>query len=106
MVSGCGRRRGCRLFVCSIERERFSVRRPREELIVPTLKERVLLAVHENPGLTDRELAADLRGPLAPPQSVNQTARALVAQGRLSRTRRKDGKLGNFLPDDAPGADP
>ncbi len=71
-----------------IQRGRFCARRPCRELAMPTLKERVLLAVNESPGLTDRELTDALLGPLVPPQSVNQVARALSAQGRVKRTRR------------------
>lgn len=60
------------------------------------LKERILSAVDEEPGLTDRQLADALLGQSAPQQAVNQAARALVDAGTLTRSKRPDGRVGNF----------
>jgi len=69
-----------------------------------TLRDRILAATAEAPGLTDRELADRLLGPSSAPQGVNQAARALAAGGALSRFPRADGKIGNFLPGVQPQA--
>ena len=63
---------------------------------MPSLKERVLALVNETPGFTDRQLTDRLMGSAALQQPVNQAARALVADGFVSRRRRAEGKLGNF----------
>jgi hypothetical protein len=63
---------------------------------VVTLKERILAATTQNPGMTDRELTDALLGTSAPQQSVNQTARDLATAGMLERVTRPDGKIGNF----------
>lgn len=62
-----------------------------------TLKERILAAATQNPGMTDRELTDALLSTSAPQQSVNQTARALATAGMLERIARPDGKIGNFV---------
>lgn len=63
---------------------------------MPSLPESILSAVLQTPGLTDREIANRLQGPKAPQQPINQAARALEAKGRLVRSRRPDGLLGNY----------
>lgn len=60
------------------------------------LKERIRSTVDTRPGLTDRELTDVLLGPSAGQQAVNQAARALAASGLLVRSRRPDGRIGNF----------
>lgn len=61
-----------------------------------TLKERILVAVTQTPGMTDRELADQLLGVGSPQQSVNQAARLLESAGAVLRVTRPDGKIGNF----------
>jgi DNA-binding MarR family transcriptional regulator len=62
-----------------------------------TLRERILATLAASPGLTDREITNALHGLNAPQQSINQAARALEAQRLISRRRRHDGLIGNFL---------
>jgi hypothetical protein len=64
-----------------------------------TLKEQVLNALFETPGLTDRELTDRLLGTDAGQQAINQTARSMAATGRILRRQRTDGKIGNYLND-------
>ena len=72
-----------------------------------TLRERFATAVTESAGLTDRELTDRLLGASVGQQAVNQVARALAVQGRITRSPRADGKIGNYsagapAPDNAP----
>ncbi len=67
-----------------------------------TLAERVLDALQESPGLSDRELTDRLAGKSAGQQAVNQVARALAARDRLNRRRRPDGRIGNYPSDFSP----
>ncbi len=67
-----------------------------------TLAERVLDALQESLGLSDRELTDRLAGKSAGQQAVNQVARALAARGRLNRRRRPDGRIGNYPSDFSP----
>ncbi len=55
-----------------------------------------MLLVGKTPGLTDRQITAQLLGASAPQQSVNIAARGLASKGRLVRRRRDDGVIGNF----------
>jgi hypothetical protein len=64
------------------------------------LRERIVDAVQANAGLTDRQLTDAVVGPAAPPQAVNQAARALANAGVIVRERRPDGRIGNY-PGDA-----
>jgi len=66
------------------------------------LKERIRTAVDASPGLSDRELTDALMGRLAGQQAVNHAARALAASGVLVRSKRPDGKIGNFATGFAP----
>jgi len=63
---------------------------------MPTLKERIVRALRDRPGLTDRELTDLVIGPGQPQQPVNEAARDLERLGYLSRRRRPDGLIGNF----------
>ena len=62
-----------------------------------TLKEKILLALAETPGLTDTDLERKLG---ARHQSVNQACRQLALQGKVSRDGRR-GTIKNFLAVDA-----
>lgn len=60
------------------------------------LKDRILLALKRDPGVTDRELTDKIHGRDVGQQAVNQAARALAGAGRLIRRQRPDGKIGNY----------
>ena len=62
-----------------------------------TLARRILALLAESSGLTDREITDALFGHTAGQQPVNSTCRRLQEQGRLARTRRPDGLIGNYL---------
>jgi hypothetical protein len=62
-----------------------------------TLKERILDLLQNGDGLTDREITNRLFAPGALQQPVNQTCRQLLSEGRITRTLREDGKIGNYL---------
>jgi hypothetical protein len=64
---------------------------------MPSLAEKILTLIAQQPGLTDRQIATHLLGASAPQQSVNIAARGLASRGRLARRRRDDGLIGNFL---------
>lgn len=66
---------------------------------MPKLSERILDVIQRSPGLTDREITNQLSGRSAPQQPVNIAARALARKGKLIRTKRADGLVGNFLPE-------
>jgi hypothetical protein len=61
------------------------------------MKQRILKLIAQTPGLTDREITNALEGPGRPQQTVNQTCRDLVRRGNLTRRKRPDGLIGNFL---------
>jgi len=67
---------------------------------VKGLKETVLHHLGRAPGLTDRELTNRIKGPSAPQQPINQLARSLEEKGIVSRRRRADGLIGNYLSTD------
>lgn len=67
-----------------------------------SLPQRILALLSQTPGLTDRQITNRLSGTTAAQQSVNIAARALAKKGRLSRRRREDGLIGNYLPAAAP----
>ncbi len=50
-----------------------------------------------NPGLSDKELASAIKGHNKSPQYINQSCRDLVTRGVLSRKKREDGIIGNWL---------
>jgi hypothetical protein len=62
-----------------------------------TLKQRILELITKQPGLTDREITDVLEGPGRPQQPVNQACRGLERSGNLTRHRRSDGLIGNFV---------
>ncbi len=64
---------------------------------MPSLPQKVLSLVAENPGLTDRQITNRLLGTTAPQQPVNIAARKLTEKGHLIRRRRGDGLIGNYL---------
>ncbi|MEI7901764.1 MAG: MarR family transcriptional regulator [bacterium] len=62
-----------------------------------SLKENVLQQVYNTPGRTDRELTDVIRGRGLPQQPVNQVARQLEKEGRISRLRKRvDNLIGNY----------
>jgi len=73
---------------------------------MPTVKERIVEALRDRPGLTDRELTDLVIGPGQAQQPVNQAARDLERRGYLSRRRRPDGLIGNFLAESAVASPP
>jgi hypothetical protein len=58
--------------------------------------ERLIAAIDQHPGTTDRFLTNILFGPDRHPSQVNQEARLLSERGQIERRRRPDGRLGNF----------
>ena len=53
--------------------------------------------LERKPGLSDREITDEIRGRGAPQQSVNQACNELKSQGIISREKRGDGIIGNYL---------
>ena len=73
---------------------------------MPSLPEEILSFIADSPGLTDREITDELRGPAEPQQPVNQAARRLESKGRLIRRERpEDGLIGNYPADGSGGLD-
>ena len=64
-----------------------------------SLQAQIFELVAAVPGLTDREITNRLRSPADNQQPINQTARALESRGLLTRRRRADGLIGNYLSD-------
>lgn len=62
-----------------------------------SLPQRILELLRQTPGLTDRQLTNQLSGTAAAQQPVNIAARGLAKKGRLTRKRREDGLIGNYL---------
>lgn len=60
------------------------------------LVDEIVMAITENPGLTDRDLTNTLRGSSAGQQPINQAARLLERKGVLVRMRRPDALIGNY----------
>jgi hypothetical protein len=58
--------------------------------------ERLIAAIGEHPGATDRFLTNVLFGSGHYPAQVNQEARLLSQRGQIERRRRPDGRLGSF----------
>ena len=61
------------------------------------LKESIIRLLEKKPGLSDREIANEIRGRGAPPQSVNQACNSLESQSIIFREKREDGIFGNYL---------
>lgn len=62
-----------------------------------TIPDRVIILLRKKPGLYDREITDIILGPNANQQYVNQTCRALEVRGIISRRKRPDGRIGNYL---------
>lgn len=62
-----------------------------------TLKEKILKLLSEEDGLTDREITDKLFGKGMQQQSVNQTCRKLVNEGKLVRKVEMKGRIQNFI---------
>lgn len=62
-----------------------------------SFSDKIISLLNQKPGLTDREITDVLKGGEAHPSQVNSEARLLMQKGFLTRARRHDGKLGNFL---------
>lgn len=69
---------------------------------MPTLKQRILELITRKPGLTDREITNILEGPQKPQQPVNIACRGLEKSAKLTRRKRSDSLIGNFIPDGQP----
>lgn len=67
-----------------------------------TLVDQIMGLLAKQGGLTDREITDSLRGKGAPQQAVNQAARFMESRRLLSRTKRPDGKIGNYLAGKSP----
>lgn len=61
------------------------------------LRESIKRLLEKKPGLSDREITDEIRGRRAPQQNVNQACRSLESQGVISREKREDGIIGNYL---------
>lgn len=59
--------------------------------------DKIISLLNQKPGLTDREITDVLKGSEAHPSQINSEARLLMQKGFLTRAKRHDGKLGNFL---------
>jgi hypothetical protein len=68
-----------------------------KEKIMPTLPNRIISFLRNNPGLTDREITDSLNGHSAGQQPVNQACHKLKQRGILIRRTRQDGLIGNYL---------
>lgn len=66
---------------------------------MPTLSARIIELLQHRSGLSDREITDILVGAGVPQASVNQACRSLAKRGLLSRRKRSDGRLGNYLLD-------
>ncbi len=64
---------------------------------MPTLRQRILELLQRRNGLTDREITDELFTIGAAQQPINQACRALESQKLISRKRRDDGKIGNYI---------
>jgi hypothetical protein len=70
------------------------------------LTQRISTLLIERPGLSDREIADSLFGPGTAQQPVNSACHRLASEGLLSRSRRNDGRIGNYLAANKAAADP
>ncbi len=61
------------------------------------IENNIIRLLEHNPGLSDRELANAIKGHGKSSQYINQKCRALVSRKILSRKKRRDGLLGNWL---------
>ncbi|HWA38120.1 MAG TPA: hypothetical protein VG873_09675 [Burkholderiales bacterium] len=59
-------------------------------------QEKLLTAVADAPGRTDRELTDSFLTRSDPPSRINQEARLLESRGVLIRRKRADGLIGNY----------
>jgi hypothetical protein len=62
-----------------------------------SFSDKILAALAQFPGLTDRELTDRLKGRGDHPSHVNQECRLLERRGVLRRSQRPDGIIGNYL---------
>jgi hypothetical protein len=62
-----------------------------------TIEKSIIQLLERNPGLSDAELAALIKGSRESPQYINQSCRSLVSKGIVSRKKRGDGLIGNWL---------
>ena len=61
------------------------------------LRESIKRLLEKKSGLSDREITDEIRGRRALQQNVNQACRSLKSQGVISREKREDGIIGNYL---------
>lgn len=61
-----------------------------------TRKERIVFFVIRHPGKTDREIADALEGKSSKQQTTSQACRQLERAGKLRRSLRDDGMIGNY----------
>lgn len=62
-----------------------------------SLSDKILAEVTKEAGITDRRLAEAIFGKGAPQQKVNGECRLLADRNRITRRKRDDGLIGNFL---------
>jgi hypothetical protein len=65
-------------------------------MTMTAFQERLIAAVEDIAGRTDRELTDYLLSRSDHTSKVNQEARLLEGRGRLARKRRPDGLIGNY----------
>ncbi len=70
------------------------------------LKEKICDLLRKQPGLSDRQIANCLHGKDAPQQPINIACRDLEKRGLVTRQKREDGVIGNYLTESGPPPPP
>jgi hypothetical protein len=65
-----------------------------------SMEQNIIRSLIQNPGLSDREVAQAISGRSESARYINQKCRALAARKILSRQKRQDGLIGNWLQPD------
>jgi len=61
------------------------------------ISDHIIALLKDNDGLTDREITDSVIGTGEPQQYINQTCRLLESKGVLVRSKRTDGRIGNYI---------
>jgi hypothetical protein len=65
-----------------------------------SMEQNIIRSLKQNPGQSDREVAQAISGHSESARYVNQKCRALAARKIISRAKRRDGLIGNWLQPD------